>query len=178
MSVPILPPINRDTNSVVTKTRNRYYIVMHWQCDDLPSYWIRQVRHTNASNPDALTERKNKCCDSFSVRYVSHTCIRSPPFIFLVWGMRFVSVVVCIFCFFLFSSWGNLPLQSYWSLSCDHGLHCSDDSMCCLLILLITQSGSWTLRPPRLLLSCFPLFRRHILSDITYSPLSSTATKT
>ena len=25
-----------------------------------------------------------------------------------------------------FSSWGNLPLQSYWSLSCDHGLLCSD----------------------------------------------------
>ena len=40
---------------------------------DLPSYWIRQVRHRNASNPDALTERKNNCCDSFSVWYVSHT---------------------------------------------------------------------------------------------------------
>ena len=26
----------------------------------MPSYWIRQVRHTNASNPDALTERKTK----------------------------------------------------------------------------------------------------------------------
>ena len=24
---------------------------------------------------------------------------------------------------------GNLPLQSYWSLSCDHGLHCSDELM-------------------------------------------------
>ena len=23
----------------------------------------------------------------------------------------------------------NLPLQSYWSLSCDHGLHCSDELM-------------------------------------------------
>ena len=31
--------------------------------------------------------------------------------------------------FFLFSSWGNLPLQSYWSLSCDHGLHCSHELM-------------------------------------------------
>ena len=31
-----------------------------------------------------------------------------------------------IFCFYLFSSWGNFPLQSYWSLSCNHGLHCSD----------------------------------------------------
>ena len=26
-----------------------------------------------------------------------------------------------------FPSWGNLPLQSYWRLSCDHGLHCSDE---------------------------------------------------
>ena len=26
-----------------------------------------------------------------------------------------------------FSSSGNLPLQSYWSLPCDHGLHCSDE---------------------------------------------------
>ena len=37
----------------------------------------------------------------------------------LVWGIRFVSVIVCIiFCFYLFSSWGDLhlPLQSYWEL--------------------------------------------------------------
>ena len=49
-----------------------------------------------------------------------------------VWGIRFVSVIiVCtIFCFYLFSSWGNFPLHSsYWSLSCAHGLHCSDDLM-------------------------------------------------
>ena len=32
-----------------------------------------------------------------------------------------------IFCFYLFSSWGNLPLQSYWSLSCDPELLCSDE---------------------------------------------------
>ena len=32
--------------------------------------------------------------------------------------------------FICFSSWGNLPLQSYWrSLSCDHGLHCTHDLM-------------------------------------------------
>ena len=50
-------------------------------------------------------------------------------FIF-VWVIRFVSVIVCIiFCFCLFSSWGNFPLQSYWSLSCDHGRHCSDELM-------------------------------------------------
>ena len=50
--------------------------------------------------------------------------------------------------------------------------------ICCLLILFITQSGSCTLRSPRLLLCCFPLHRRQISSDITSSPLSSTATKT
>ena len=48
----------------------------------------------------------------------------------------------------------------------------------CLLILFMTLSGSCTLRPPRLHLCCFPLHRRQISSDTTYSPLSSTATKT
>jgi len=27
----------------------------------------------------------------------------------------------------IFPSWGNLPLQSYWTLSCDHGLYCGDE---------------------------------------------------
>ena len=45
------------------------------------------------------------------------------------------------------------------------------------MILFTTPSGSCTLRPPRLLLCCFPLHRRQISSDITYSLLSSTATK-
>ena len=30
---------------------------------------------------------------------------------------------------YLFSSRGNFPLQSYWSLSFDHGLNCSDEVM-------------------------------------------------
>ena len=32
---------------------------------------------------------------------------------------------------FLLTEWGHLPLQSYWSLSCNHGLHCtrSDELM-------------------------------------------------
>ena len=29
--------------------------------------------------------------------------------------------------FYLFSLCGKFPLQSYWSLSCDHGLHCRDE---------------------------------------------------
>ena len=37
---------------------------------------------------------------------------------------QLLCVVSSVF-FCLFSSWGNLPLQGYWSLSCDHGLHCS-----------------------------------------------------
>ena len=50
-------------------------------------------------------------------------------------------------------------------------------TICCLLILFVTQSGSCTFWPPRLL-SCFPLHRWQISSDITSSPLSSTTTKT
>ena len=50
--------------------------------------------------------------------------------------------------------------------------------LCCLLILFLTQSGSCTFRPPRVLLCCFPLHRRQISSDMTSSPLSSTSTKT
>ena len=57
-----------------------------------------------------------------------NTYVRWSHLFIFVWGIRFVSVVVCvIFCFFLFSSWGNFPLQNYWSLSCDDGLHCSDE---------------------------------------------------
>ena len=44
-------------------------------------------------------------------------------------------------------------------------------------ILFITQSGSCTLRPP-CLLWCFPSHPQQISSDITSSPLSSSATKT
>ena len=75
------------------------------------------------------------CCDSFSILVWYQICILirtyvDRTFLFFVWGIRFVSVIVCIiFCFYLFSSWGNFPLQSYWSLSCDHGLHCSDELM-------------------------------------------------
>ena len=37
-----------------------HYLTTTVQCNDLPSYWIRQVRHTDANNPDALTERKSE----------------------------------------------------------------------------------------------------------------------
>ena len=72
------------------------------------------------------------CCDSFSIWYVC-ILIRTYADLFFggrVWGIRCVSVIVCIIlCFYLFSSWGYFPLQSYWSLSFDHGLHCSDELM-------------------------------------------------
>ena len=69
------------------------------------------------------------CCDSWSIWYIRILIRWSLLFIF-VWGIRFVSVIVCIiFCFYMFSSWGNFPLQSYWSLPCDHALHCSDELM-------------------------------------------------
>ena len=62
----------------------------------------------------------------WSVSWYVRTLIS--PFHF-VWSIRFVSVIVCILLFCMFSSWGNLPLQSYWSLSCDHGLHCCNNEL-------------------------------------------------
>ena len=137
---------------------------MQWQCNHLPSYWIRQVRHTNASSLDALIQRKTNVAARFNVWYVSHTI---SPF-FFVWGIRSVSVIVYfIFCVNLLPSWGNIPHQSCWSLSCDRGLRCSDEFIWnkiliiaiiiiyCLQILFTTQSGNCTLRPPRFL----PVFR-------------------
>ena len=47
----------------------------------------------------------------------------------------------------------------------------------CLLVFYLTQYGSCTLRPPRLV-CCFPLHRPQIWSELTCSSLSSTATKT
>ena len=45
-------------------------------------------------------------------------------------GRRGYIFQLCIiFCFYFFSFLGNLPLQSYWSLSCDHGLHCCRDEL-------------------------------------------------
>ena len=50
--------------------------------------------------------------------------------------------------------------------------------ICCLLFLFITQYGSCTLRPPRLLLCYFPLHRRQTSSaDMTSALLSSTTMK-
>ena len=66
--------------------------------------------HVSHHRPKSAPRKKGRC----------NTCAHDPP----------VSVIVCIiFCFYLFSSWGNLPLQSYWSLFCDHGLHCCDELM-------------------------------------------------
>ena len=61
-----------------------------------------------------------------------YECALISPFRFciFVWGIRLVSVIVCIaFSMYLSSSWGNIPLQRFWSLSCDRGLHCSDELM-------------------------------------------------
>ena len=49
------------------------------------------------------------------------TYVRWSHLLILVWGIRFVSVIVCIiFCFYLF------PLEVIFR-SCDHKLHCSHD---------------------------------------------------
>ena len=41
----------------------------------------------------------------------------------------YFSYCVILFAFHLFSSWVNLPLQTYWSLSCNLWLHRSDELM-------------------------------------------------
>ena len=50
-------------------------------------------------------------------------------FIFLSEAYDLFQLVCVLFCFYLFSSSSKFPLQSYWSLSCDHGLHCSHDEL-------------------------------------------------
>ena len=81
-----------------------------------------------------------------------NTYVRWSHLSIFVWAIRFVPVIACIIlCDYLFSSWGNLPLQSYWSLSCDHGLHCSDELMWeqqkqwtrCLMIVLETMESAF-----------------------------------
>ena len=73
------------------------------------------------------------CCDSFNIWYICtliYTYVRAliSPFCFssevydLLQLLGLLSTVL-----FVFLPWGNLPLQSYWSTSCDHGLHCSDE---------------------------------------------------
>ena len=151
------------------------------QCNDPPSYWIRQVRHTNASYPDALKERKNKYCGSYSVWHVSHTI--SPSYFFsevydLFQLLRVSSSVS------LFSSWGNRPLNSYWSLSCDHVLHCSDELMWeknnnnNMLPFDFVHNPVWELHTA----ATTPPFLFCVVSTTNlvghFSPVSSTATKT
>ena len=55
----------------------------------------------------------------------------SQPFYFIVWGTRFFfSVIVCfISCFYLFSSWGDLPHQIYLEPVLGPRLHCNDEFM-------------------------------------------------
>ena len=56
---------------------------------------------------------------SAATRLAYYISIRTliSPFLFLVWGVRFILVILCIILgFYLFSSWGNVPLQNYWSL--------------------------------------------------------------
>ena len=70
----------------------------------------------------------------------------SPMFIFcLRYSIRFVSLIVCtyyLFFLFVFPPEVILPLQSYWSLSCDHGLHCGHE------LLWEQQKGFIFTHPP------------------------------
>ena len=73
---------------------------------------------------------------------------------------------------FIFSRWMHLVLRVVRTCVqvCVH--QCLEECR------TINKSGSWTIRPPRLLLYCFPLHRRQILSDTTCSSLPPTAPKT
>ena len=71
------------------------------------------------------------CCNSFNIRMICIP-IRTHADLTFYFCLRYTicfSYVLCVLSsvFYLFCSSGNLPLQSYWSLSCDHGLHCSDE---------------------------------------------------
>ena len=81
-------------------------------------------------------------CYSFSIWYIYiyvswytwYRCIlirtyADLTFLFLSEVYDVFQLLCLIFCFYLFSTWDNLPLQSYWRLCCDHGLHCSHEFM-------------------------------------------------
>ena len=84
------------------------------------------------------------CCDSFSIWYVSWyiRAYADLTFLFFVCSEAYDLFKRCTICFsycvyyllfyvfICFSYCGSLPLQSCWSLSCDHGLHCSNMSWC------------------------------------------------
>ena len=85
------------------------------------------------------------CCDSFSISYI-YVCILIRTYAdltFLLSEVYDLFQLLCIvFCFICFPpEWGtsNFPLQSYWSLSCDHGLLCSDELMSEQQLLLQQQ---------------------------------------
>ena len=103
------------------------------QAGDYPSSSRNSDSSTMKGNGDTMTQspRFRFCSAATRLAHDTYfdTYVRwSHNFIF-VWGIRLVSVImVCItFFFHLISSWGNFPLQSYWGLSCDHGLRYSDE---------------------------------------------------
>ena len=79
------------------------------------------------------------CCDSFIIWYI-YFDVSWYLDTYVRWSHLLIFVLRFTICFgyycvhyllflFVFLLSGSLPLQSYWSLSCDHGLHCSDEFM-------------------------------------------------
>ena len=89
----------------------------------------------------ALVSSATRLAYSCDIYMYLDTYVRWSHLYIFVWWTRFVSVVCNISCFYLFSSWGNFPLQSYWSLSCDHGLHFND----VLKTTMTSQNGPYVL---------------------------------
>ena len=63
-------------------------------------------------------------CTAYRI-YLIRIYAREPPFSCFCLKCRFAPVIVCTtFCLFYIFTEVFLPLESYWSLSCDHGRHC------------------------------------------------------
>ena len=86
------------------------------------------------------------CRDSCRIWYTEYVSwyirtLISPFYYCLRYTFCFSGCVYFLLFLFCFSSWGNLPVQSYWSLSCDHGLHRSDE-----LILNVRRTTTSVMR--------------------------------
>ena len=85
------------------------------------SLWVLAVSSVSVSAATRLAH------DMYLDAYV-----RWSQLLIFVWGtVSDLFQLLCILSsvFSDFFSWGNILLQSYWSLSCDHGLHCRDEFM-------------------------------------------------
>ena len=120
-------------------------VVLSLFFSSLPSFFRFRFEHRLFSSCLFLVGTMLSPRFRFLLRLVSHIYTRIYIVCIMIrtyvrWSILFFCLMYTIcfsycvhyFLFNLFSSWGNFPLQSYWSywsLSCDHGLHCSVELM-------------------------------------------------